>query len=285
MLEGLEELFASIGPDAVLVYGDTNTTLAAALAAVKMGIPVAHVEAGLRSFNRSMPEEINRIAVDHIADILLCPSQAAMNNLAVEGLARRALLVGDVMLDTVRMFAENRDSIAVTAAHGVKPGGYHLATVHRAATSDDPEALARIIDAFASLESPVLWAIHPRTRANLEAFGLMPALERAESIRAVEPLPYSQTVALLSGARALLTDSGGMQKEAYFLGVPCLTLRDETEWVETVELGWNTLVGTDPERIRAAVVGLQRPTERPLVYGDGHASERVAAAITTLGVR
>lgn len=282
MLAALEVLFLQLKPDVVLVYGDTNTTLAGALAAAKLDIPVAHVEAGLRSFNHSMPEEINRVVADHVSALLLAPTRAAIENLTAEGLSARAVLVGDVMLDTAREFAERTDVGETLRTYGLTTGGYYLATVHRAATSDDPGRLASVLDAFASLDRPVLWPVHPRTAANLAAFGLRERLTAGGNVRAVDPLPYGTMIALLRGAAALLTDSGGMQKEAYFFEVPCVTLRDETEWVETVELGWNRLAGTDSARILGAVASVDRPGEHPEVYGDGHAANRVVAALERL---
>ncbi|MEL7667532.1 MAG: UDP-N-acetylglucosamine 2-epimerase (non-hydrolyzing), partial [Actinomycetota bacterium] len=275
MLGMLEELLLEREPDMVLVYGDTNTTLAAGLAAAKLDIPVAHVEAGLRSFNRAMPEEINRVLVDHISALLLCPTTAAVENLRAEGITEGVHLVGDVMLDTARYFAESVNAAPVLARYGVEPDGYFFATVHRAGNSDDPGKLAAIVSALAALDRPVIWAVHPRTRKNLQAFGLDAVVEASPSIIAIEPVPYTDTVALLRSASALLTDSGGMQKEAYFFGVPCVTMRDETEWVETVELGWNTLVGADTERILAAVQARTKPIARPSVYGDGHAADAI----------
>ncbi|MFA5844881.1 MAG: UDP-N-acetylglucosamine 2-epimerase (non-hydrolyzing) [Coriobacteriia bacterium] len=279
MLALIEDLLLQRRPDAVLVYGDTNTTLAGALAAAKLGIPVVHVEAGLRSFDRTMPEEINRVLVDHLAELLLCPTAVAVRNLAAEGVTEGVELVGDVMLDTARFFVEGFDGAAVLAEHGVEPRGYYLATLHRAATSDDPERLASVVRAFGRLDMPVLWAVHPRTAKNLDGFGLRPLLETLPGIVPLEPLPYLETNALLRDAAALLTDSGGMQKEAYFLGVPCVTLRDTTEWVETVDFGWNTLAGTDEDRIVAAVAGLTYPPVHPDVYGDGHAAQAIVAAM------
>jgi len=279
MLGLLEELLIETKPDCVLVYGDTNTTLAAGLAAVKLGIPVAHVEAGLRSFNREMPEEINRVLVDHLSTLLLCPTPTAVSNLELEGISAGVVQVGDVMLDTARFFAERVDAEAIAAAHGVEAGGYYLATVHRQATSDDPERLAEVVRAFSQLDAPVIWPVHPRTRKNLERFGLDAVVAAAPGIRIVEPLSYLDTNGLLRGARALLTDSGGMQKEAYFFGVPCVTLRDETEWVETVELGWNTLVGTSAELIVEAAMSTHPGGDRPPVYGDGHAAEACVAQL------
>jgi UDP-GlcNAc3NAcA epimerase len=279
MLGAIEDLLLTQRPDVVLVYGDTNTTLAGALAAAKLNVPVAHVEAGLRSFNRSMPEEINRIVADHVSSLLLCPTRAAVDNLSAEGITDGVELVGDVMLDTARYQAERVDSGGTLERLGLTPGGYYLATVHRAGNSDDPERLSAIVRAFTRLDRPVLWPVHPRTRKNLAAFGLDQVVAAAPAIRAVEPLPYGETVAALRSAAALLTDSGGMQKEAYFFGVPCVTLRDETEWVETVESGWNVLAGADEERILAAVAPRRMPETRPDVYGDGHAAEACVRAM------
>lgn len=279
MLGLLEELVIEQAPDAVIVYGDTNTTLAGALAASKLGVPVAHVEAGLRSFDRSMPEEINRVVVDHISDVLLCPTQTAIDNLAGEGISRGVSLVGDVMLDTARLFARDQAIDPVLVRQGLVRGAYYLATVHRAATSDSTERLSAILRAFGRLDKPVLWALHPRTRKSIESRGLEPLLLAAGNICAADPLPYRDTLALLRGAAALLTDSGGMQKEAYFFGVPCVTLRDTTEWVETVELGWNRLAGTEEEAIVEAVRTLTVPESRPPVYGNGHASDAVVSAL------
>jgi UDP-N-acetylglucosamine 2-epimerase len=279
MMGMLEELLIEHRPDLVLVYGDTNTTLAAGLAAAKRNIGLAHVEAGLRSFNRAMPEEVNRVVVDHVSDLLLCPTTTAVDNLAAEGITDGVCLVGDVMLDTARQFAETKPAEPVLERFGVAPGEYHFATLHRAATSDSATELAAVINAFGRLGKPVLWAIHPRTRANIDRFGLHDALATATNVTAVEPLPYLDTVALLRSAAGLLTDSGGMQKEAYFFGVPCVTLREETEWVETVELGWNTLVGTRSDAIVAAAANSVRPDARPDVYGDGHAAEKIVSAL------
>jgi len=279
MLGMLEELFLEKAPDVVLVYGDTNTTLAAGISAAKAGIPVAHVEAGLRSFNKSMPEEVNRVLVDHVSELLLCPTDAAVANLAAEGIVDGVELVGDVMLDTARFFSERSGSTDALERFGVREGEYFLATVHRAATSDSAQRLESIVRAFSRLDRPVLWAVHPRTAKNIEAFGLGEILERADHVRTVPPTSYIDTVALLRGAAGLLTDSGGMQKEAYFFEVPCVTLRDETEWVETVELGWNRLAGTDEDAIVAAASDLPRPSSHPDVYGHGHAADAIVAAL------
>ncbi len=282
MLALIEELLVELAPDAVLVYGDTNTTLAGGLAAAKLHIPVAHVEAGLRSFNRQMPEEINRVLTDHLSTWLFCPTDAAVANLAAEGIAAGVHQVGDVMLDTAREFAERVDPAEVAARFGLESGAYYLATVHRAATADDPVALAGVTRTFASLDLPVLWPVHPRTRKALEASGLAAEFADAPGLTLVEPVSYLESNGLLRGAAALLTDSGGMQKEAYFFGIPCVTLREETEWVETVEAGWNRLVGVDPKRIADAVAGVRTsapPAERPAFYGDGHAAGEIARVL------
>lgn len=279
MMGMIEALLLEHRPDVVLVYGDTNTTLAAGLATAKLNIGLAHVEAGLRSFNRTMPEEINRVVVDHVSDLLLCPTKTAVDNLASEGITAGVCLVGDVMLDTARQFAETKPAEPVLERFGVAAGEYYLATLHRAATSDSASELSAVIGAFGRIGKPVLWAIHPRTRANIERFGLGDALRAAANVRAVDPLPYLDTVALLRSAAGLLTDSGGMQKEAYFFSVPCVTLREETEWVETVELGWNALVGTRSDDIVAAAAHFVRPDVHPDVYGDGHSAEKIVSAL------
>jgi len=279
MLGLLEGLIIEREPDAVLVYGDTNTTLAGGIAASKLGVPVAHVEAGLRSFNRSMPEEINRVLVDHLSGLLLCPSDVARANLAAEGITAGVRVVGDVMLDAVRFFAERVDAEDVLSQFDVEPKAYYLATVHRAATSDDPVRLAAVVAAFSRLDKPVLWAVHPRTKRNLEKYGLMGSVEDHENIIAVEPVSYIEAIALTGSSSALLTDSGGMQKEAYFLGIPCVTLREETEWVETVDAGWNRLAGTDEDSVVEAVLDISTPESRPEVYGDGHAAEKCVEAL------
>src|SRR5450759_28777 len=286
MLGPIERLLIDEKPDCVLVYGDTNTTLAGGLAAAKLNIPVAHVEAGLRSFDRTMPEEINRVVVDHLSTVLLCPTTTAVANLQHEGITAGVELVGDVMLDTARFFAETWDASSVLADFEVEPGGYYLATVHRASNSDSPERLAAIVDAFTALGKPVVWPVHPRTSKNLARFGLEERVLASGDVRAVDPVGYRETSALLLNAACLFTDSGGMQKEAYFLSVPCVTLRDETEWVETVESGWNTLTGADTERILAAARSLARPDTRSDVYGDGHAASKVVDALERqLGAR
>jgi UDP-N-acetylglucosamine 2-epimerase (non-hydrolysing)/UDP-GlcNAc3NAcA epimerase len=282
MLAALEPLLAQSRPDAVLVYGDTNSTLAGALAAVQAGIPVAHVEAGMRSFDRAMPEEVNRVVTDHLSTLLLVPSQTAADNLARESVAGRVELVGDVMVDVAQLLQPGaRARVETLAPYGVEPGGYLLATAHRAGNVDDPARLARLVELLSALPAPTVFPLHPRTRARLEAAELLGALEAAPHLRLAPPLGYLDFTALLCNARAVVTDSGGVQKEAYLAAVPCVTMRPSTEWVETVEAGWNVLVDLDADQARAA---LERtpPAARPQLYGDGQAGQRVVAALATL---
>jgi UDP-N-acetylglucosamine 2-epimerase (non-hydrolysing)/UDP-GlcNAc3NAcA epimerase len=279
MLAALGPLVAAERPELVLVYGDTNSTLAGGLAAAMAHVPVAHVEAGMRSFDRAMPEELNRVLTDHLADLLLCASPTAVANLEREHVAGRVELVGDVMVDVALLFQPRaRADDAPLAAAGVSPGEYVLATAHRAGNVDDPSRLRALVDLLLAVPSTVVLPLHPRTRARLEAAGWLSELETAANMRLLPPLGYLAFTALLTRAGALLTDSGGAQKEAYLAGVPCVTLRDTTEWVETVEAGWNVLVDLDAD---AAVRALQRtpPAARPELYGDGHAGERVVAAL------
>jgi len=276
MLAAIERVLAAERPDWVLLYGDTNSTLAGALAAAKLQVPVAHVEAGLRSFNRRMPEEVNRVVVDHLSDLLLAPGQTAMDNLAAEGLTRGAHLVGDVMAGALALAARRaRRRGDVLARLGLREQGYLLATVHRAENTDDVARLKQILTALEAVGEPVLFPLHPRTRKALRAF--MPT--DTSLLQYVEPVGYLDMVALEQGARLILTDSGGIQKEAYWLGVPCITLRDETEWVETVRAGWNMLVGADTARIIGAVRNFAPPSARPELYGDAHAAQRIVALL------
>jgi UDP-GlcNAc3NAcA epimerase len=279
MLAGLEPLLAAEAPDAVLVYGDTNSTLAGALAGAQAGIPVAHVEAGMRSYDRAMPEELNRVLADHAATLLLCSSPAAADTLRGEHVAGEVVVVGDVMVDVFALVAPRADP-AVLERLGLRRGGYLLATAHRAGNVDDPSRLGALVDVLTGVPGPVVLPLHPRTGARLEAAGLLGRLE-ADGVRIAPPLGYLEFTALLLGARAVLTDSGGVQKEAYLAGVPCVTLRETTEWTETVEAGWNVLVGLDPAKARAA---LERtpPAERPQLYGDGRAGERVVEALSRM---
>ena len=282
MLAELEPILAEAAPDAVLVYGDTNSTLAGALAAAQAGIPIAHVEAGMRSFDRRMPEELNRVLTDHMAQLLLCSSATAIENLAREHAVGERVLVGDVMVDVARTFQPRAvaDDIPLRDA-GVEPGAYVLVTAHRAGNVDDPVRLQALVDLLLTLPLPVVLPLHPRTGARLDAAGLLDTLQSAEHIRLTPPLGYLAFTALLMRARAMLTDSGGVQKEAYLAGVPCITLRDSTEWVETIASGWNVLVDLDRDAVLAALDRVM-PAERPELYGDGHAAERVVAALSRL---
>lgn len=272
MLTGIERVLLDERPDWLLIYGDTNSTLAGALAAAKVHVPIAHVEAGLRSFNRRMPEEVNRVMADHLSTLLLCPSEGAAKNLAAEGITRGVHVVGDVMADALLAAAARADASSILARHNLEPRGYLLATVHRAENTDDPARLADILGAFGDIGRTILFPIHPRTRGAIARAGL--ALP--DNVRACDPLGYLDLVRALRDADLVLTDSGGLQKEAYWLAVPCVTLREETEWVETVETGWNRVVGTDRTVIREACTA-QQPSRHPNLYGgDGRAAERSA---------
>lgn len=271
ILERIEPVLIAEAPDWCVIYGDTNSTLAAALAAAKLGIPIAHVEAGLRSFDRSMPEEINRVVADRLSNVLLCPSNVARRNLAAEGITEGVHVVGDVMADAARLFGPIAERSTVLDELGVEDGGYALATIHREANTRQP-SLGRLVEALSAVDTDVLLPLHPRTKAALEREGLV----FGGRVRVLAPVGYLEFTALLRGARVLLTDSGGAQKEAYFQHVPCITLRDRTEWVETVEAEANRLVGDDAVRIAAAVLAPPIPVAWPPLYGDGHAAERIA---------
>jgi UDP-N-acetylglucosamine 2-epimerase len=282
MLAEIGPLLAAEAPDVVLVYGDTNSTIAGGLAAAQALIPVVHVEAGMRSFDRRMPEELNRVLTDHLSTLLLVPSETAARNLAREAVAGRVVDVGDVMVDVSMMFQPRAkaDHRPLRDA-GVVPGEYVLCTAHRAGNVDVPERLRKLVDLLLALEEPVVLPLHPRTGARLDAAGWLDELQAADHVRVTPPLGYMAFTALLTNARRVLTDSGGVQKEAYFAAVPCVTLRDTTEWVETVELGWNVLVDLDLPSALAALA--EAPPERhPRLYGDGRAGERVVAAIDAL---
>jgi UDP-N-acetylglucosamine 2-epimerase len=277
MLVGLEPVLAAEQPDVVLVYGDTNSTLAGALVAAKTRYPLGHVESGLRSFDRAMPEEVNRVLTDVVSDLRFCPSQPAVDNLAAEGITDGVHLVGDVMVDVAQQFgplAAQRS--AALERLGVAPGAYALITVHRQANTA-PDALADLVAVLESIEEPLVFPLHPRTEAALSRRGLLERAERAAIMS--PPLGYLDFTALLAGARVCLTDSGGVQKEAYLHRVPCLTLRSSSEWVETIELGWNRLVAMRPQAVAAALADVTVPNEHPPLYGDGHAAERIAELV------
>lgn len=279
MLERIEPVLLKEAPDWALVYGDTNSTLAGALAASKLGIKLAHVEAGLRSFNRAMPEEINRILADRVSDLLLCPSRVAVANLAQEGIHRGVYDVGDVMADALQWASERaRTRSDVLARLGLSEGKYLLVTVHRAENTDNPGRLRQILSVLSDLakDERVVFPVHPRTSAVLQNSGFRC---QVSGLDLLAPLGYLDMVRLEKSARVILTDSGGIQKEAYWLGVPCVTLRGETEWVETVEAGWNVLAGADANRIADAVRRFEKPAAHPPLYGDGRAAERCVAAI------
>ena len=282
MLVGIEAELLADRSDWMIVYGDTNSTLAGAMAAAKLGVPICHVEAGLRSFNRAMPEEINRILTDRISTLLMCPTATAAANLAAEGVTEGVHQVGDVMYDSVlhnAALAEQRSTIV--ADLGLTAKDFYLATVHRASNTDDPARLDGILAALAKMDRPVVLPLHPRTRNTLGA----KLASLGDRVRAIEPLAHLDMLALEAAARIILTDSGGVQKEAYWAGVPCVTLREETEWVELVEVGCNRLAGADPARILAAVeeiesAGAALPaSDAGALYGDGHSAERIIAAI------
>jgi len=277
ILVGVERAIAERRPDLVLVYGDTNSTLAAGLAAVKLHVPVAHVEAGLRSYDRRMPEEVNRVLTDRLAALLFCPTTTAVVNLEAEGITDGVHMVGDVMYDLALMALTPEVEGTALSRFEVEPGAYIFATVHRPANADDPERLQAIVRTLAQSSEPVVFAVHPRTRRTLESADLLAGLP--ESVRVVPPVGYFESLALVRNARVVATDSGGMQKEAFFLDTPCVTMRDTTEWVETVEYGWNVLVDADGSALSAALAAAEPGREHPDCYGDGRAGERIAAVV------
>jgi UDP-N-acetylglucosamine 2-epimerase len=279
MMIALEPVVEAARPDLVLVYGDTNSTLAGALVAAKLQIPVGHVEAGLRSFNRRMPEEVNRIATDHVSTWLFAPSEVARRQLEAEGLFQGVHVVGDIMADALRLHGERAAQRAnIAARFGLGSRGYYLATLHRAENTDAPEALRNVFRAFDALDRPVVLPLHPRTVRRMESFGI----RAGDNVNLLPPVGYLDMLCLLREATCVLTDSGGVQKEAYYLATPCVTLRAETEWVETVEAGWNVLAGTDPDRIVQTVRRLRvdGPAQRPVLYGDGRTAERIVRILS-----
>lgn len=281
MLMELEAVMLKEQPQVVIVYGDTNSTLAGALAAAKLQIPVAHIEAGMRSYNRAMPEEINRILTDHLSSFLFVPSEISYNCLLREGINANVHIVGDIMYDVILLFrtwAEKRSRILLTLA--LKPKSYYLGTIHRAENTDHPERLGAIFDSLARLEKPVILPLHPRTHRKIREFGIRPD----KNIRIVEPLGYLDMIKLQSQAECILTDSGGVQKEAYYLEVPCVTLRTETEWVETVTAGWNIVCDAVSDDLVAAVrklAGCQ--ASHPSLYGDGNTAGRIVKILECPG--
>lgn len=281
MLEGIEKILIAEEPDWVLIYGDTNSTLAGVLAAAKLHIPVAHVEAGLRSFNMRMPEEVNRILSDRVSTKLFCPTQTAVDNLKMEGITQGVHNVGDVMYD-VALFYKN---IAIERSEvkqqlGLVGHEFALATCHRAENTDDLARLTEILKGLSAIsrQMPVVFPLHPRTRKIIDMHGLQRLLDQ---LVVVEPLAFLDMVALEQSAAVILTDSGGVQKEAFFYGIPCITMRDETEWVETVDMGWNTLVGASAAAIEQAFVQIKNlPAAKAAVYGNGKAAQEILKNLT-----
>ncbi len=277
MLKRLEPILIAEKPDWVLLYGDTNSTLAGAIAASKLGLPTAHIEAGLRSYRRSMPEEINRIVADHLSELLLCPTELAVANLRKEGLESRAVLTGDVMLDAVLASSAVAEAHCRPLADQWSRGAFCLATVHRAENTDDPARLRQIVDALSRIAEtmcPVVWPVHPRTQKRLEQLDLSTG-----SVATRGPASYLEMLALERRARFILTDSGGVQKEAYFFKIPCITLRAETEWQETLENGCNILADCDTERILLGARASANAGPWGAVYGDGSAGARILDAL------
>lgn len=275
MLMGIEEILLKERPDCVLVYGDTNSTIAGALAASKLHIPIAHVEAGLRSFNRMMPEEINRIVTDRISDLLFAPTQTAMANLQTEGLAAITHFTGDVMYDSVLFYRQRIEEAPGRYQTPGIPTEYHLATIHRAENTDNPENLRNIFSALAGTRFPVVLPLHPRTKHLMGQQATLP-----DNVLIIEPVGYLQMLKLTLDAQKILTDSGGLQKEAYFLGRPCITLRTETEWVETLHHGWNIITGSDTAKILQAEAAPMPSAPRENAFGDGHAASIIAQRLT-----
>ncbi len=271
MLIKIEQVLLKENPAWVVVYGDTNSTLAGAIAAVKQHLKVAHVEAGLRSFNREMPEEVNRLITDHISSLLFCPSENAVENLKNEGIERGVYVVGDVMYEalTYALNTTSGTSEILKELH-LKSKNYLLITVHRAENTDNKENILNIFRAFQQLQEEIIFPVHPRTRKAIKS--LDPKYLNLKNIHLIDPLGYFEMVQLEKSARMILTDSGGVQKEAYWLGIPCVTLRNETEWIETVQNGWNMVVGTDAERIIEAVRNFSPPINRPVLYTVGDAA-------------
>ncbi|MFD1848478.1 non-hydrolyzing UDP-N-acetylglucosamine 2-epimerase [Oceanobacillus bengalensis] len=279
MLSELERVMISEKPDIVLVYGDTNSTLAGSLAAAKLHIPIAHVESGLRSFNKKMPEEINRIVTDHLSHWLFCPSQAATDNLKNEGIDKNVYLTGDIMYDSVLHFKSHAiQKSTILKDLSQSENNYYLATIHRAENTDNPERLEAILEALRQLDMDVILPLHPRTKNKISHYKLNHLISKPH-IKIVEPLNYFDMLAISSNAKIILTDSGGLQKEAYMLRVPCITLRNESEWVETIQTGWNHLVGTNKKEILNTVKNLKIPRDSPPIFGDGNTAQKIVETL------
>ncbi|MFC7213284.1 non-hydrolyzing UDP-N-acetylglucosamine 2-epimerase [Saliphagus sp. GCM10025334] len=280
MITGIERILERVSPDVLLLYGDTNSTLAGAIVGSKADVTVAHVEGGLRSYNREMPEEVNRVVTDHTTDLTFAPSERAEDNLAAEGVTGGVHVTGDVMYDVLLQAIDRaRERSTALETLDLEPGSFVLATVHRASNTDDRDVLESIVDGLASAPYPVVFPAHPRTVSRLESFGLW---ERTtDELEVIDPVGYLDFIRLVEAAERVATDSGGVQKEAFFLETPCVTLRRETEWVETVACGWNELVGPSRPRIERALERDRSHDSRPEPYGDGNAAERIADLLET----
>ena len=282
MLTGIEKALLEGRPDFVLVYGDTNSTFAGTLAASQLQIPVIHVEAGLRSFNKRMPEEMNRILTDHLASMLFCPTRQSALNLAKEGITEGVFFTGDVMYDATLTFGQTTEKkLNIMEKLGLKPKKFRLCTIHRAENTDNLDRLGQIIQALVNIatpDCPVIFPLHPRTDFYLNNYNLYSTIETNESLRLVEPLDYPDMIMLEKNASTILTDSGGIQKEAYFFRTPCITLRDETEWRETVAAGWNQIAGCQTDMILKCLAN-DPPKSEIDDFGDGHAAEKIVYAI------
>lgn len=275
MLIAIEKVVEIEQPDAILVYGDTNSTLAGAIVASKLHIPLIHIEAGLRSFNKLMPEEINRIMTDHVSNFLFTPTEVAVRNLHNEGVTDGIYTVGDVMYDAVLYNMELAEQKYNLSEFDLKSKEYYLGTIHRAENTDSKEALTAILSAFSTLKEIVYLPLHPRTKQKIVQFGLQNILEQANNIKIVEPVSYLEMLLLEKHAKAIITDSGGVQKEAYFMKVPCITLRNQTEWIETVEVGWNQLINPLITDLATTLKGIQNGQPVENLYGDGKAAQKI----------
>lgn len=280
MLIELEKLFVKIQPDVVLTFGDTNSTLAGALAASKLNLPSAHVESGLRSFNRTMPEEINRIVADQLAEILFVPTKSAISNLKNEGITNNVFLVGDIMYDAVlKAFEIAKKKSSIIRKLDLIGKDFMLVTIHRADNTSSKERMQNIVEGFLNANDLIVFPAHPRTHKFLRQTGLLSKLEKSKNILLTEPLSYFDFLILQKHAKKILTDSGGVQKEAYFFKVPCITLRDETEWIETVETGWNIIVGADKDKIISAMEGFQPTGRQKNLFGDGNSAKQIVECL------
>ncbi|HSH02643.1 MAG TPA: UDP-N-acetylglucosamine 2-epimerase (non-hydrolyzing) [Anaerolineae bacterium] len=277
MLDGLEQLILQEKPDWLLVYGDTNSTLAAALAAAKLHIPVAHVEAGLRSFDKRMPEELNRILTDHVSTLLFCPTTTAVTNLKQEGLTAGVHIVGDIMYDALKTFLPRAPSQQLLDQYQLTPNEYILATLHRASNTDNRDRLQQALTCLGQSPWPIILPLHPRTKAALERH----QLSLPDNVTPIPPASYLHMLALMQNSRFIMTDSGGVQKEAFFLAIPCITLRPHTEWVETVATGWNTLTDIDPTKVAHALNQPPPSTPPPPIFGDGTTAQQIVHHLTT----